>query len=168
LFECRRVPPLTYAVLVSLGFVRAEVGTLLSIGSIAATVPTFCGCGAIPGERSVTRAAVPEARAAIAGAIVRVPGARTMFPGGEISQAGAEILHFAREFIEAPLKFGIVRCWGYASVEVEMASMMRSAQRAAVFNSISSIPARATWTLDGSRLAQIKRSKRFGTSDSRC
>jgi hypothetical protein len=46
----------------------------------------------------------------ISGAIVRAFGAGTMFPGAEVSRTGAEILHFARELIEASLKFGIVRC----------------------------------------------------------
>jgi hypothetical protein len=56
-----------------------------------------------------------------------------MFPAAEVSQAGAEILHFARELIEAPLKFGIVFAGAtvtgamLASVEVDVASMMRSA-----------------------------------------
>jgi hypothetical protein len=108
------VPPLTSAALVSLGFVCARLGTLFSIGLIAPMVPTCCGCGAIPGVRSVTRAVVPGARAVIAGTIVRVSGARTMFPGAEVSQAVAEILHFARELIEAPLKFGCVCCWSNA------------------------------------------------------
>jgi hypothetical protein len=62
--------------------------------------------------RSDTRAVVLAARTAIVSAIVRVSGAGTMFTGAEVSQAGAEILHFARELIEASLKFGIVRCWG--------------------------------------------------------
>jgi hypothetical protein len=75
-------------------------------------VPTHCGCGAIPGVRSVTRAAVPGSRVVIAGAIVRVSGVGTMFPGAEVSQAGDEILHFEREPIEAPLKLGTVCYWG--------------------------------------------------------
>jgi poly(A) polymerase Pap1 len=38
---------------------------------------------------------------------------------------------------------------------VEMASVMWSAQRAAVSNSILGIPAKVTWTLDSTRLEQI-------------
>jgi hypothetical protein len=51
-------------VLVSIMAVGARLEALLSIGPKVAMVPTDCGCGAIPGVRSVARTAVPGARAA--------------------------------------------------------------------------------------------------------
>jgi hypothetical protein len=100
------VPPLTSAALVALAFVCARLGTFFSIGPIAPVVPTGCVWGAIPGVRSVARAAVPGARAANAGAMARVSGDGAAVSGDESVSLSSESHHPAREFLDALHKPG--------------------------------------------------------------
>jgi hypothetical protein len=98
-----------FAPLVSLLAVGAGLGTLLLPGSVAAMVPTKCGCIVISGGESAARTAFPGAGARVPGTAAKVPRA-----GARVGLLGAECYHLATEVLDTLQKCSAVGEWGYA------------------------------------------------------